>query len=82
MAWGGELILGDDRPVGEVTSAAFSATLGGLVAIGRIATGEAVRDQAALDARRFEIEVAGRRFPAWLRLTPYIARSGRRGNAA
>ena len=82
MAWGGELILGDGRSVGEVTSVALSATLGGLVAIGRIATGGIGLDQAALDAQRFEIEVAGRRFPAWLGLTPYAARSGRSGDAA
>ena len=82
MAWGGELILDEGRPVGEVTSAALSATLGGLVAIGRIATGGLGLDQAGLDARRFEIEVAGRRVPAWLGLTPYRARSERRGDAA
>ncbi|KAB1070286.1 GcvT family protein [Methylobacterium planeticum] len=75
MAWGGELILADGGPVGEVTSAALSAAHGGLVGLGRIATGGAAIDRAALDAGRFEIEIAGRRFPARLGLTPDDARA-------
>ncbi|MGU3537350.1 GcvT family protein [Methylobacterium sp. A54F] len=73
MAWGGELILADDRPVGEVTSIAESATLGGLVAIGRIRAPEGVVDQPYLDERAFMIEVAGERVPASVSLAPFLA---------
>lgn len=74
MAWGGELIVADDRQVGEVTSAALSAIRGGLVAIGRIAAEGATIDQPWLDAQKFAIEVGGRRVPARVTLRAETAR--------
>jgi 4-methylaminobutanoate oxidase (formaldehyde-forming) len=62
IAHGGELILRDGAPAGEVTSAAYGHTVGGIVALGFVATGGARVDDAWL-AARFEIDIAGERVP-------------------
>jgi 4-methylaminobutanoate oxidase (formaldehyde-forming) len=62
IAHGGELILRDGAPAGEVTSAAYGHTVGGIVALGYAATGGARVDDAWL-AARFEIDIAGERVP-------------------
>ena len=62
MAWGGEAILADGKPVGEITSAAFGASLDGIVALGW-ASGDQPIDQAWLDARSWSIDLAGTRVP-------------------
>ena len=72
MAWGGELVLADGAPVGEVTSAAYGATLGGIVALAWIDAGRAI-DQPWLDARRIAIDVAGEVIPVRASLTPFEA---------
>lgn len=58
MAWGGEAILADGKPVGEITSAAFGATVDGIVALGWAESHEPI-DQAWLDARKWTIDLAG-----------------------
>jgi sarcosine dehydrogenase len=58
LAHGGELILRDGEPAGEVTSAAYGHTVGGVVALGYVATGGAPVDAAFLGGR-FEIDIAG-----------------------
>jgi 4-methylaminobutanoate oxidase (formaldehyde-forming) len=63
LAHGGELILRDGEPVGEVTSAAYGHTLGAVVALGHVTTGGAPLDQAALARTRFELDIAGERMP-------------------
>src|SRR6185369_9828825 len=60
IAHGGELILRNGDPVGEVTSAAYGHTVGGIVALGYAATGGARVDDAWL-AARFEVDIAGER---------------------
>jgi sarcosine dehydrogenase len=60
IAHGGELILRNGEPAGEVTSAAYGHTVGGIVALGYAATGGARVDDAFL-ASRFEIDIAGER---------------------
>jgi 4-methylaminobutanoate oxidase (formaldehyde-forming) len=62
LAHGGELILRNGEPVGDVTSAAYGHTVGGIVALGYAATGGARVDDAWLSAR-FEIDIAGERVP-------------------
>jgi 4-methylaminobutanoate oxidase (formaldehyde-forming) len=62
LAHGGELILRDGAPVGEVTSAAYGHSVGGIVALGYAATGGARIDAAWL-AARFEIDIAGAPVP-------------------
>ncbi|MGB9367606.1 MAG: FAD-dependent oxidoreductase [Xanthobacteraceae bacterium] len=62
IAHGGELILRNGEPAGEVTSAAYGHTVGGIVALGYVATGGARIDDTWLSAR-FEIDIAGERVP-------------------
>jgi 4-methylaminobutanoate oxidase (formaldehyde-forming) len=63
MLWGGELILRDGKPVGEVRSAAYGHTLGRSVALGLVEN-EAGVDAAFLTGGRFEIDLAGVRHAA------------------
>jgi 4-methylaminobutanoate oxidase (formaldehyde-forming) len=60
LAHGGELILRDGAPAGEVVSAAYGHTLGGLVALGYATTNGDVVDDAWL-AAPFAIDIAGER---------------------
>jgi 4-methylaminobutanoate oxidase (formaldehyde-forming) len=62
IAHGGELILRNGEPVGDVTSAAYGHTVGGIVALGYAAAGGVRVDDAWL-AARFELDVAGERVP-------------------
>jgi 4-methylaminobutanoate oxidase (formaldehyde-forming) len=66
--WGGEPIAMDGRPVGELTSAGYSAMLGRAVAMG-YARGEEALSDAALLSARYEVDIAGERFAA----TPHLA---------
>jgi len=65
--WGGEPIHMDGRPVGEITSAGYSRTLGRAVAFG-YARGEAPLTDEALLAARYEVDIAGTRFAVMPRL--------------
>lgn len=77
MLWGGELILRDGKPVGEVRSAAYGHTLGRSVALGLIEN-EAGVDAAFLTGGRFEIDLAGVRHAATAHLrSPYDPKSER-----
>jgi sarcosine dehydrogenase len=62
LAHGGELILRNGAPVGDITSAAYGHSVGGIVALGYVATG-GVRVDAAFLAAPFEIDIAGERVP-------------------
>jgi glycine cleavage system aminomethyltransferase T/glycine/D-amino acid oxidase-like deaminating enzyme len=62
MAWGGEAILADGKPVGEITSAAFGASLDGIVALGWASSDQPI-DQAWLDGRSWSIDLAGTTVP-------------------
>ncbi|WVT75644.1 FAD-dependent oxidoreductase (plasmid) [Sinorhizobium chiapasense] len=68
MLWGGELILRDGKPVGEVRSAAYGHTLGRSVALALIEHAAGV-DRAFVESGRFEVELAGDRFPVTAHLT-------------
>jgi glycine cleavage system aminomethyltransferase T/glycine/D-amino acid oxidase-like deaminating enzyme len=71
LAHGGELILRDGEPVGEVTSAAFGHSLNAVVALGMVATRGVPLDQRFLGAL-FEIDIAGERIPVRASVTaPY-----------
>jgi 4-methylaminobutanoate oxidase (formaldehyde-forming) len=69
FAWGGEPIVVNGRPVGELTSAGYSRLLGRIVAFGYVKS----RDRktpltaAAVAAARYEIDIAGVRHAASLR---------------
>ena len=67
MLWGGELILRDGKPVGEVRSAAYGHTLGRSVALGLIEHAEGI-DKEFLASGSFEIDLAGVPYAA----TPHL----------
>lgn len=70
-AWGGELISANGAPVGEVTSAAYGYSLGGIVGLGWVRSpGEAI-DENWLAARRFTIDIAGEAVPVRCQLRPF-----------
>ncbi|NRP21221.1 4-methylaminobutanoate oxidase (formaldehyde-forming) [Ensifer adhaerens] len=69
MLWGGELILRDGQPIGEVRSAAYAHTLGRSVALALVDNPAGV-DRAFLETGRFEVELAGDRFAATVHLSP------------
>ncbi len=77
-AWGGEAILLDGRPVGEVTSAAWSPTLGGIAALGLVRSEDGAIDAAWLAGRRFDLDVAGEIVPAEASLRPFHDPAGGR----
>jgi 4-methylaminobutanoate oxidase (formaldehyde-forming) len=62
MVWGGELLVRDGEPAGQVTSAAYGATVGSCVGLALVRADETVR-QDALDASSFELDLAGARVP-------------------
>jgi glycine cleavage system aminomethyltransferase T len=64
VLWGGELLLRDGVPVGQVTSAALSATLGAAVGLAWVWEpngGPVARE--VLDAAGYAVDVAGTRHP-------------------
>ncbi|WP_332690615.1 GcvT family protein [Bosea sp. (in: a-proteobacteria)] len=74
MAWGGEAILADGKPVGEITSAGFGATVGGIVALGWAESDGAPIDQAWLAARQWAIDLAGVAVPVTVSLAAPLDR--------
>jgi glycine cleavage system aminomethyltransferase T len=58
VVWGGELVLRDGQPAGQVTSAAYGATVGASVGLALLRFAGPVR-QADLDASAFEVDLAG-----------------------
>ena len=65
LLWGGETLLRDGRPVGDLTSAGYGHTVGASVGLGyvRREDGHAV-DAAWLETGRFEVDLAGVRLAA------------------
>ena len=68
-AWGGEPILRDGAPVGEVTSAGFSDALGRMVVLGYVRGQGPVSREFVLSGR-YEIDVAGQRVAATVLARP------------
>ncbi len=64
-----EVVHRDGQPVGYVRSASYGHTLGGAVGLAMVEAGRKV-DQAYLDDGRWEVEIAGRCFPAIASLKP------------
>jgi 4-methylaminobutanoate oxidase (formaldehyde-forming) len=67
MVWGGELLLRDGEPAGQVTSAAYGATVGASVGLALLRADRTIR-QEDLDGASYEIDLAGERYPARLSL--------------
>ena len=71
ILWGGELIVRDGAPVGELESASYGHTLGAGVGLGYVSN-EQGADKAFIESGTYEIDIAGQRVTAkaYLR-TPY-----------
>jgi 4-methylaminobutanoate oxidase (formaldehyde-forming) len=67
MVWGGELLLRDGAPAGQVTSAAYGGTVGASVGLALLRAEAPVR-QADLDSPSFAIDLAGDLVPVRLTL--------------
>jgi 4-methylaminobutanoate oxidase (formaldehyde-forming) len=65
----GEVVHRNGTPVGYVRSASYGFTLGGAVGLAMIEAGEPVT-RAYLDEGVWEVEIAGRRYPAEASLRP------------
>ena len=67
MLWGGELLLRDGRPAGQVTSAAWGETVGACVGLAYLRA-DGPLTSASLQEGAFEVDVAGTPAPARLSL--------------
>jgi glycine cleavage system aminomethyltransferase T len=65
-----EIIHRDGRPVGYIRAASYGHTLGGAVGLAMIDAGDAALDQKWIDAGTWEVDIAGRRYPAVASLRP------------
>jgi 4-methylaminobutanoate oxidase (formaldehyde-forming) len=63
FAWGGEPILRNGKPVGELSSVGYSATLGGMVAMGFVYAPEPQAPDNFLSGS-YAVEVSGKKVPA------------------
>lgn len=67
----GEVLMRDGAPVGDVRSASYGHTLGGAVGIGHVRHPTKGRvDKAWLDAGKWQVDIAGKLYPARLSLGP------------
>lgn len=73
-AWGGELILANGQPVGEITSAAYGYSLKGVIGLGHIKTIDEINSDWLI-SKKFEIEIAGNRHPIHVQLKPFYDHS-------
>ncbi|HSK04072.1 MAG TPA: FAD-dependent oxidoreductase [Kofleriaceae bacterium] len=65
-----EIVHRDGRPVGYIRAASYGHTLGGAVGLAMIDAGDAALDQKWIDAGTWEVDIAGRRYPAVASLRP------------
>ena len=73
LLWGGEALLRDGKPVGDLTSAGYGHTIGASVGMGYVKRDDGgTVDGAWLDAGHFEVDLAGTRLAAKVSLrVPY-----------
>jgi len=69
LLWGGEALLRDGRPVGDLTSAGYGHTVGASVGLGYVKRDDgAAIDAAWLENGRFEVDLAGTKLRAKISL--------------
>jgi 4-methylaminobutanoate oxidase (formaldehyde-forming) len=69
MLFHAEVVWRDGEPVGYVRAGSYGFTLGGAVGLVMVEAGEPV-NQAYVDGGEWEVEIAGRRYPARVSLRP------------
>jgi 4-methylaminobutanoate oxidase (formaldehyde-forming) len=72
MLWGGELVLRDGEPVGQVTSAAYGATVGASVGLAYLRRDQAVTSEWLAEGG-YEVDLAGERLPVTATLKAPLA---------
>ena len=83
MIYRGEVLHRDGAPVGDVRSASYGHTLGGAVGIAHVRHPAGGRvDKAWLEGGKWEVDVAGKRFPARVSLQPMYDPKNERIKAA
>ncbi len=70
MLWGGELVLRDGRPAGQVTSAAWGATVGAAVGLAYVADSAGTTSADWVRAGSYEADVGGVLVPVRVGLRP------------
>jgi 4-methylaminobutanoate oxidase (formaldehyde-forming) len=70
MMFHAEIVLRDGKPAGYVRAASYGHTLGGAVGLAMIEAGQPI-DAAWVRAGRWQVDIAGRRYPAELSLRPF-----------
>lgn len=71
IAWGGELIRADGEAVGDVTSAAYGYSTGGIVGLGWLNGREEAIDTEWMAGRRFTVDIAGVEVPIRCQVRPF-----------
>ncbi|QNN54271.1 GcvT family protein [Nocardioides mesophilus] len=70
MLWGGELVLRDGAPVGQVTSAAWGETVGACVGLAYVADPAGTTTAGWVRAGSYVVDAGGLRCPAQVALRP------------
>lgn len=70
MLWGGELILRDGQPVGQVSSAAWGQTTGACVGLAYVRSADGPATADWIRAGSYQVNVGGDLFPITLSLKP------------
>jgi len=79
MLWGGELVLRDGVPAGQVTSAAWGATVGSAVGLAMLGDPDgAAVDAAWVRAGSYQVNVGGDLYPITCSLRPLVDPDGAR----
>jgi 4-methylaminobutanoate oxidase (formaldehyde-forming) len=69
MMFHAEPVFRDGKPVGYIRAASYGFTVGGAVGLAMVEAGEPV-NQAYIDGADWEVDIAGRRYPASASLRP------------
>jgi 4-methylaminobutanoate oxidase (formaldehyde-forming) len=69
MLWHAEPVYREGKTVGHVRAASYGHTLGGAVGLAMVEAGEPV-DRAWIDSAQWEVDIAGRLYPATASLRP------------
>lgn len=77
LMFGGEVVHREGHPVGYARSASYGFTLGGAVGLAMIESDRRIT-QTDLESATWEVDIAGRRFPAVASLRPMYDPSGDR----
>jgi glycine cleavage system aminomethyltransferase T len=77
MMFHAEIVKRNGKPVGYIRAASYGHTLGGAVGLAMIEAGEPIT-QAYLDGSKWEVEIAGKDYPAIASLKPLYDPDSRR----